>query len=105
MDLSIGQMAHLSDLPVKTIRYHSEMGIVPEASRTPAGCRPYDGAGPARLELVRALRDLGLDLAAIKQVMNRRQALAEVARSHADAIDASIHQLTLAAGGAPRARS
>jgi DNA-binding transcriptional MerR regulator len=62
MDLSIGDVARLTGLPVKTIRYYADIGLVPEASRTKASYRRYDEAGLARLELVHALRDLGLDL-------------------------------------------
>jgi MerR family regulatory protein len=59
MDFSIGELGKLTGLPVKTIRYYSDIGLVPEARRTDAGYRRYDAAGLARLELVRTLRDLG----------------------------------------------
>ncbi|MFI5061323.1 MAG: MerR family transcriptional regulator [Actinomycetales bacterium] len=95
MDLTIGEMARLTGLTVKTIRFYSDIGLVRESERTPAGHRRYDDAGLARLELVRALRDLGLDLATIRTVMERRADLVDVANAHADAIDLHIHQLTL----------
>jgi DNA-binding transcriptional MerR regulator len=95
MELSIGELAQLTGLPVKTIRYYSDIGLVPEARRTGAGYRRYDGAGLARLELVRTLRDLGIDLAAIRRVADRHVTLDEVAGAHADAIDLHIRQLTL----------
>jgi MerR family regulatory protein len=56
MDLSIGEVARLTGLPVKTIRYYSDIGLVAASSRTDAGYRRYDEAGLARLELIRALR-------------------------------------------------
>ncbi len=95
MDISIGQMARLTGLPVKTVRYYSDIGLVPEAERSPSGYRRYDQAGLARLELVRTLRDLGFDLATIRQVLDRQAGLAEMAGAHADAIDLHIRQLTL----------
>jgi DNA-binding transcriptional MerR regulator len=95
MNLTIGDVARLTGVPVKTIRYYSEIGLVREADRTPAGYRRYDEAGVARLELVRALRDLGIDLAGIGTVIERQAGLAELARAHAEAIDLHIHQLTL----------
>ncbi|MEA2615594.1 MAG: hypothetical protein QOE72_1377 [Chloroflexota bacterium] len=95
MDISIGQMARLTGLPVKTVRYYSDIGLAPEAERSPSGYRRYDQAGLARLELVRTLRDLGFDLATIRQVLDRQAGLAEVARAHADAIDLHIRRLTL----------
>jgi DNA-binding transcriptional MerR regulator len=95
MDYSIGELARLMGLTVKTIRYYSDIGLVPEASRTPSGYRRYDDAGMARLELVRTLRDLGIDLAAIRRIAEQRMTLEEVASAHADAIDLHIRQLTL----------
>lgn len=95
MDISIGQLARLTGLPVKTVRYYSDIGLVPAAARTAAGYRRYDQAGLVRVELVRTLRDLGLDLATIHRVLERRAGLAEVAAAHADAIDLHIRQLTL----------
>jgi DNA-binding transcriptional MerR regulator len=95
MDLSIGEVARLTGLPIKTIRYYSYIGLAAAASRTDAGYRRYDEAGLARLELIHALRDLGLDLASIRRVTERQTKIDEVARAQADAIDLHIHQLTL----------
>jgi DNA-binding transcriptional MerR regulator len=95
MDLSIGDAARLTGLSVRTIRYYSDIGLVPEVSRSDGRYRRYDAAGIARLELVRALRELGLDLASVRRVVQRPLTLAEVARAHADAVDAHIRQLTL----------
>jgi DNA-binding transcriptional MerR regulator len=95
MELSIGDVARLTGLSVKTIRYYSDLGLVPAVSRTDAGYRRYDEAGVARLELIHALRDLGLDLPSIRRVTEHRTTIEEVARAHVDAIDLHIHQLTL----------
>jgi DNA-binding transcriptional MerR regulator len=90
MDMSIGQLAQLTGLPVKTIRYYSEIGLVPEAGRTAAGYRRYDDTALARLELVRTLRDLGFDLATIGRVAAFHNCIEEVASAHADAIDPPV---------------
>jgi DNA-binding transcriptional MerR regulator len=95
MDFSIGEVARLTGLPVKTIRYYSDIGLVAAASRTDAGYRRYDEAGLARLELIHALRGLGLDLASIRRVTDRQTNIEDVARAHADAIDLHVQQLTL----------
>jgi DNA-binding transcriptional MerR regulator len=95
VDLSIGDVARLTGLGVKTIRYYSDLGLVPEARRSPAGYRRYDEHGVALLELVRVLRDLGLDLAGIRAVIDRRTGLDDIAAAQADAIDLQIHQLRL----------
>ncbi|MDX6328063.1 MAG: hypothetical protein QOI83_446 [Streptomycetaceae bacterium] len=68
---SIGDLARRTGLPVKTIRFYSDLGVVPPTDRTPAGYRLYDLDALARLELVRTLRDLGIDLATIQRVLER----------------------------------
>ncbi len=95
MDFSIGEVARLTGLPIKTIRHYSDIGLVAAVSRTDAGYRRYDEAGLARLELIHALRDLGMDLANIRRVTDRETGIEEVSRAHADAIDLHIQQLTL----------
>lgn len=95
MDMSIGELAALTGVPVKTIRYYSDLGLVPEAGRSAAGYRRYDAASLARLELVRALRDLGLDLDTAGRVAALQTSLESVAAAQADAIDVHIHQLQL----------
>lgn len=90
---SIGDLARRTGLPVKTIRFYSDQGIVPPADRTPAGYRRYDPAAAARLELVRTLRDLGLDLATIRRIVDQEVPLARVAAVHAEALRAQIRTL------------
>jgi DNA-binding transcriptional MerR regulator len=92
---SIGELARLTGLTVKAIRFYSDRGIVPPLDRSPAGYRRYDGDAVARLRLVRTLRDLGLDLATIRRVLDREIALHEVATAHAEALAAQIRVLRL----------
>ncbi|MFI5956341.1 MerR family transcriptional regulator [Cryptosporangium sp. NPDC051539] len=90
---SIGELSARTGLPVRTIRFYADEGIVPPTARTAAGYRRYDTGAPARLELVRALRDLGLDLGTIRRVLERQVALADVAAAHADALKAQVQLL------------
>ncbi|MEU7109473.1 MerR family transcriptional regulator [Streptomyces sp. NPDC046215] len=92
---TIGDLARLTGLPVKTIRFWSDAGVVPPTDRTPAGYRLYDQEALARLGLVRTLRDLGVGLAAIQQVLAREVTVAQVAAAHADAVDVQIRTLRL----------
>ncbi|TXC91752.1 TIGR03086 family protein [Streptomyces sp. ISID311] len=93
--LTIGALARLTGLPVKTIRNWSDQGLLPPAARTPAGYRLYGPDAPARLEIVRSLRDLGIGLAAIRSVVDRERTVAETATQWADALDAQIRTLQL----------
>ncbi|MGV9877995.1 helix-turn-helix domain-containing protein [Streptomyces sp. NPDC003006] len=90
---SIGELARRTGLPVKTIRFYSDSGVVTPADRTPGGYRLYGADAVARLGLVRTLRELGLDLATIRRVVDREIPLAEVASAHAEALDVQIHTL------------
>lgn len=92
---TIGALARRTGLTVKTIRFYSDTGIVPPTDRSPAGYRLYDIGALARLDLVRTLRDLGLDLAVIRQVLDREVSVPEVAAAHADALEVQIRTLRL----------
>jgi hypothetical protein len=69
--LTIGQLARRTGLSVKTIRWYSDQGLVPPAGRTAAGYRLSGVEALARLELVRTLRRLGIDLRTIERDRHR----------------------------------
>ncbi|MGH3329414.1 MAG: MerR family transcriptional regulator [Streptomycetales bacterium] len=92
---TIGQVARRTGLPTKTIRFYSDAGVVPPASRTRAGYRLYDVDALARLELVRTLRELGVDLASIRHLLDRQVTVPELAEIHARTVDAQIQGLRL----------
>ncbi|MGY5081100.1 TIGR03086 family metal-binding protein [Streptomyces nigrescens] len=93
--LTIGELARLTGVPVKTIRSWSDQDLLPPAARTPAGYRLYGPDAPARLEIVRSLRELGIGLTAIRSVLHRERTVAETAEQWADALDAQIRTLRL----------
>ncbi|MDF5756252.1 MerR family transcriptional regulator [Spongiactinospora sp. TRM90649] len=77
------------------MRHWSDIGVVAPVTRTGAGYRRYDADAVARLRLARALRELGMGMAVIRDVVGERRDLAEVAGAHADAIEARIATLQL----------
>ncbi|GAA4205448.1 MerR family transcriptional regulator [Microbispora amethystogenes] len=91
--LTIGELARLTGVPVRTIRFWSDAGVLPAAGRSAGGYRLYDTEAVARLHLVRTLRDLGLDLPTVERVVSRRTGLTEVARTHVAVLDAEIRVL------------
>ncbi|WP_280362967.1 MerR family transcriptional regulator [Nocardia wallacei] len=93
--LAIGALAERTGVSVKTIRFYSDKGIVPPTCHSPAGYRLYDIAALARLELVRTLRELDIDLAMIRRVLDRETSLTEVAEAHAAALDVQVRVLRL----------
>ncbi|MGW7574428.1 TIGR03086 family metal-binding protein [Streptomyces sp. NPDC054765] len=90
---SIGEVARKTGLTVKLVRHWSDTGVVQPAGRTSAGYRVYGSDAVVRLELARTLRDLGLSLATIRDVLNREHTLAEVAAAHVDALEVQIRTL------------
>src|SRR5580692_7983960 len=92
---SIGDLARRTGLAVRTIRFYSDCGIVAPAGRSPAGYRLYDADAVARLDLVRTLRELEVDLPTIRKVLNQELSLPAVAAAHAEALDVQIRILHL----------
>lgn len=92
---SIGELARRAGLTVKTIRFYSDRGIVAPTDRSPAGYRLYGIDAVARLNLVRTLRELGLDLPTIHKVVDRELSLPEAAAAHAEALAVQIRVLRL----------
>ncbi|TDC63325.1 MerR family transcriptional regulator [Actinomadura sp. GC306] len=92
---TIGELARRTGLSVRTIRFYSDAGVVPATSRSAAGYRLYDVAAVARLDLVRTLRDLGVDLGTVRRVLDREIGVGEVATAHAEALDVQIRTLRL----------
>lgn len=94
-EMTIGQVAARLGVPVRTVRFWSDEGLVGPPARSAAGYRHYDADSVARLDLVRTLRELGLGLAAIRELLARRRTVAEVAAEHVRALDAEIRLLRL----------
>ncbi|WP_141278294.1 helix-turn-helix domain-containing protein [Pseudonocardia hydrocarbonoxydans] len=109
--LTIGQLAARSGVPVRTIRFWSDEGVLPETDRSGGGYRRYDAHAVARLDLVRTLRELGMGLDEVRLVLEHRRSVEDVAAAHVAAIDDRIRVLrtqravcTLLARGTPSPR-
>ncbi|MEU3163033.1 MerR family transcriptional regulator [Streptosporangium sp. NPDC006930] len=93
--LTIGQLADRTGLSVRTIRFWSDIDVIPPTRRSAGGFRLYDMEAVARLDLVRTLRELGLDLDTVQKVLTRQCTVADVARAHMRAVDTQIRSLRL----------
>ncbi|QUW92258.1 MerR family transcriptional regulator [Streptomyces sp. V17-9] len=92
---SIGELSARTGVPVRTIRFYSDTGLLPPTDRTPAGYRRYDDAALGRLHLIGVLRELDVDLATVRRVLDGAASVAEVAAAHADATALRIRALRL----------
>lgn len=87
---TIGELSRLSGVPVRRIRFYSDKGLLPPASRTMANYRVYSDADAARLELIQALRAMGASLAAIRGILVRKTSLVELLALRLSALEAEI---------------
>lgn len=87
---TIGELSGLSGVPVRRIRFYSDKGLLPPASRTMANYRVYSDADAARLALIQALRAMGASLAAIRGILARQISLAELLALRLSALEAEI---------------
>ncbi|MBL7261165.1 MerR family transcriptional regulator [Paractinoplanes lichenicola] len=92
---TIGDLSRRSGLPVRTIRFYSDAGVLPPTARTGAGHRRYDDTAASRLDLLCTLRQIGFDLATIQRVLADELTVAQAAAVQADALDAQIRLLRL----------
>lgn len=66
----IGSVAKESGVPIKTIRYYEELGLLKAAGRTEGGYRLFDGDIFTRLSFIKRAQSLGLSLAEIKEFLD-----------------------------------
>jgi DNA-binding transcriptional MerR regulator len=91
--LSIGDVSKRTGIPVKTLRFYSDEGLVPPSGRSRSGYRLYAETDIVKLDLVRTLRDAGLGLDAIRAVLRREMTLADALRLRLGAVEAHIASL------------
>ncbi|WP_405020710.1 MerR family transcriptional regulator [Kitasatospora sp. NBC_00070] len=75
---SIGELAERAGATVKTVRYYSDQGLLPEAARSSGGHRRYGPEALDRLGLIRSLRTLDLPVAEVTRVLEREEVLEDV---------------------------
>jgi DNA-binding transcriptional MerR regulator len=91
--MTIGEVSKRAGLPVKTIRFYSDEGLFPPSERTEAGYRLYTEGDLVRLDLIRTLRDAGLDLSTIGAVLRREMDLADALQLRLRALESHIVSL------------
>ena len=70
--LSIGKMAEMNRLSVATLRLYDELGLLKPRCKDPeTGYRYYDIAQNARLDMIAYMKELGMSLAEIGEVLRQ----------------------------------
>ncbi|MBW4602251.1 MAG: heavy metal-responsive transcriptional regulator [Calothrix sp. FI2-JRJ7] len=66
----IGAVAKESGVPIKTIRYYEELGLLKASGRTEGGFRLFDSDVFSRLHFIKRAQSLGLTLSEIKDFLS-----------------------------------
>jgi MerR family copper efflux transcriptional regulator len=98
--LRIGEVARRSGLPVKTIRFYCDQGLLRPIGRSEGGYRLFNDDNLAELALIRALRALDVPLEELARILEVRRAgicncahLKNSIASKMNSIDERIHAL------------
>ncbi|MFF7380876.1 MerR family transcriptional regulator [Streptomyces massasporeus] len=87
---SIGELAGRADATVKTVRFYSDQGLLPEAARSSGGHRRYGPQALERLQLISSLRTLDLSLPEVRRILDDEDAAGDVLE---DAVDSRLREL------------
>ncbi|MEV0534663.1 MerR family transcriptional regulator [Kitasatospora sp. NPDC050463] len=72
---SIGELAERAGTTVKSVRFYSDRGLLPESGRSSGGHRRYGPEALDRLRLIRSLRTLDLPVPEVGRALEHESAL------------------------------
>jgi MerR family transcriptional regulator, thiopeptide resistance regulator len=84
MSWTVGELARLAGITVRTLHHYDRIGLVRPSERTSAGYRSYDGRDLDRLQQVLVYRELGFPLEEVATLLDDPGAdpLAHLRRQH-----------------------
>ena len=71
--LKIGEVARCSGLPIKTIRFYSEEGLIDPIGRSEGGYRLFSEEVFAELTLIRTLKAMEIPLQDVRRILESRR--------------------------------
>lgn len=94
MTHTVGEVARLARVTVRTLHHYDGIGLLSPSGRTPAGYRRYDDADLTRLQQIRYYRELGFPLEEIATLLDDpgADATAHLRRQH-ELLTARIRRL------------
>lgn len=90
---SIGELAGHAGVSVKTVRFYSDRGLLPETARSAGGHRRYGPVALDRLRLIRSLRTLDLPVREVGRVLDEEDALEDVVAGQLRALGSQLAAL------------
>ncbi|MFE0511030.1 MerR family transcriptional regulator [Streptomyces sp. NPDC058964] len=91
--LGIGELAARAGTTVKTVRFYSDQGLLPEATRSSGGHRRYGPEALSRLRTIRSLRSLGVPVPEIGRVLDSGDSLEAVVARRLDDLGTELAAL------------
>src|SRR5689334_9215531 len=82
MSWSIQEVARMSGVTARTLRHYDDIGLLPPSEVGGNGYRYYDREQLLRLQHILLLRELGVDLATIRAVVDEQRDPAEMLHAH-----------------------
>jgi MerR family transcriptional regulator, thiopeptide resistance regulator len=83
-EFTVGEVAHLASVTVRTLHHYDEIGLLTPSVRTTAGYRQYDEADLERPHRILGYRELGFSLEEIADILAEAVDMAEhLRRQHA----------------------
>jgi Predicted transcriptional regulators len=86
----IGELSRMTGLTVRTLHHYDHVGLLRPSARTAAGHRLYDARDVDRLYRIVALRELGLPLESIGEVLAGGPRLVDLLREHLAHVDVRL---------------
>ena len=68
--MNISAAAKTAELPVKTVRYYADIGLVSAPERSEAGYRTYDESAVRKLVFVRRAREFGFSIDECRELLS-----------------------------------
>jgi DNA-binding transcriptional MerR regulator len=94
MLIQVGELAKRAGLTVRTLHHYEQTGLLVPSARSEAGYRLYNLAAIQRLHMIKALSQAGLELATIKDYLDRdRYSLCELLVRQIDALDTRMRDI------------
>jgi DNA-binding transcriptional MerR regulator len=90
---TIGELARQAGVSAQTLRHYHRLGLLRPSATSAGGYRLYTDEDRGRLDLIRALRALDLDLATIGQLVRGTVGIQKVAELHLRTLDLQARTL------------
>ncbi|WP_417517815.1 MerR family transcriptional regulator [Minwuia sp.] len=100
-ELSIGQIAALTECKPATIRYYEKIGLLPEPRRSPGNTRIYDQTHLGLLRFIRNSREMGFSQKDVRELLDIAGQthhpcadVTKIAKAHLEKIDLRIARMS-----------